>query len=197
MKRLADQIKQALSALAQADAGEVSGRYRMEAALNPSPSISSTTPAATPPAASTRKLVALGVGATLPAPVVEYVIGVCRRMQADLLLLTTDPAGLRALLAEHLPALNGIACEAEELGAANRRAVLRVLQRRSSVLFAVSGTADDPVRSLVRGRRGLFDNTTPVPVVVVGEQAAAEKSRDRKASPRRAEPFCPTPVSQP
>jgi hypothetical protein len=146
---------------------------------------------------SSRKLVALGVGATLPPPVVEYVIGVCRRMRADLLLLTTDPAGLRDLLAEHLPALNGIACEAEELGTANRRAVLRVLQRRSSVLFAVSGTADDPVRSLVRGRRGLFDNTTPVPVVVVGEQLGAEKSHAGKASPRRAEPFSPTPVSQP
>jgi hypothetical protein len=197
MKRLADQIKQALSALAQADAGEVSGRYRMEAALNPSPLNSSSAPAADAPATSTRKLVALGVGATLPAPVMEYVIGVCRRMRADLLLLTTDPAGLRALLAEHLPALNGIGCEAEELGTANRRAVLRVLQRRSSVLFAVSGTADDPVRSLVRGRRGLFDNTTPVPVVVVGEQAATEKSHAGVASPRRAEPFCPTPVSQP
>lgn len=191
MKRLADQIKQALSALAQADAGEVSGRYRMKAALNPP-----ATPAA-PPAASPRKLVALGVGATLPAPVVEYVVGVCRRMQADLLLLTTDPTGLRALLAEHLHALNGIACEAEELGTANRRAVLRVLQRRSSVLFAVSGTADDPVRSLVRGRRGLLDNDTPVPVVVVGEQAATEKTRARKASPRMAAAFSPTPVSQP
>lgn len=196
MKRLADQIKQALSALAQADAGEVSGRYRMEAALNPSP-LNPPSPPAAPSAASPRKLVALGVGATLPAPVIEYVIGVCRRMQADLLLLTTDPASLRALLAEHLPALHGIACEAEELGTANRRAVLRVLQRRSSVLFAVSGTADDPVRSLVRGRRGLFDNTTPVPVVVVGEQAAAEKPHARKASPRHATPFSPTPVSQP
>ncbi len=196
MKRLADQIKQALSALAQADAGEVSGRYRMEAALNPSPSNSSSSPAA-PPASSPRKLIALGVGTTLPAPVMEYVIGVCRRMQADLLLITTDPAGLRDLLAEHLPALSGIACEAEELGAASRRAVLRVLQRRSSVLFAVSGTADDPVRSLVRGRRGLFDNTTPVPVVVVGEQAAAEKSRAGKDSPRHAAPFSATPISQP
>lgn len=191
MKRLADQIKQALSALAQADAGEVSGRYRMEAALNPSPLHS----APATPAASPRKLIALGVGATLPACVVEYVGGICRRMQADLLLLTTDPAGLRDLLAEHLPALNGIACEAEELASANRRAVLRVLQRRSSVLFAVSGTADDPVRSLVRGRRGLFDNTTPVPVVVVGQQAA-ESPRARKTPSRLDVPFSPTPVSQ-
>lgn len=193
MKRLADQIKQALSALALADAGEVSGRYRMEAALNPSPSSLPVAPAAS----SSRKLIALGVGATLPAPVMEYVIGVCRRMQADLLLLTRDPTALRALLAEYLPALEGIACEAETLGAANRRAVLRVLQSRSSVLFAVSGTADDPVRSLVRGRRGLFDSATPVPVVVVGEPAQKQpaKSPLRKHAREFAAPLSLTPIS--
>lgn len=189
MKRLADQIKQALSALAQADAGELSGRYRMEAALNPAKNA-----AVAPLVAAQRKLIALGVGASLPAPVMEYVIGVCRRMQADLLLLTSDPVGLRALLAEYLPALGGINCEAEELGGASRRAVLRVLQRRSNVLFAVSGTQDDPVRSLVRGRRGLFDNSTPVPVVVVGEQPSSEKTASRKRPPRLAERIALTPA---
>ncbi len=189
MKRLADQIKQALSALAQADAGELSGRYRMEAALNPAKNA-----AVAPLVAAQRKLIALGVGASLPAPVMEYVIGVCRRMQADLLLLTSDPVGLRALLAEYLPALGGINCEAEELGGASRRAVLRVLQRRSNVLFAVSGTQDDPVRSLVRGRRGLFDNSTPVQVVVVGEQPSSEKTASRKRPPRLAERIALTPA---
>lgn len=184
MKRLAKQIKQALSALAQADVGEVSGRYRMEAALNTTPTPTPVSPTMNP----SRKLVALGVGATLPAPVMEYVIGVCRRMQADLLLLTQDPMGLRALLAEYLPALNGIACEAETLSTANRRAVLRVLQSRSSVLFAVSGTADDPVRSLMRGRRGLLDSATPVPVVVVGESQPA--ARQQASKPARQRP-CP------
>jgi hypothetical protein len=182
MKRLAKQIKQALSALAQTEVGEVSGRYRMEAALNHSTLSTSLSPTPNP----SRKLVALGVGATLPAPVMEYVIGVCRRMQADLLLLTQDPMGLRALLAEYLPALNGIACEAETLGTANRRAVLRVLQSRSSVLFAVTGTADDPVRSLVHGRRGLLDRATPVPVVVVGEiQPAATRRQASKPASQR------------
>ncbi len=193
MKRLADQIKQALSALAQADAGEVSGRYRMEAALNPSPLSSPAPAAAAPLTNSPRKLIALGVGATLPAPVMDYVIGVCRRMQADLLLLTHDPMGLRALLVEYLPALDGIACETEALGAASRRAVLRVLQNRSSVLFAVSGTADDPVRALMRGRRGLFDSATPVPVVVVGEPSQKRpqgaKSSMRESARKAAAPL--------
>jgi hypothetical protein len=117
----------------------------------------------------------------------EYVIGVCRRMQADLLLLTQDPMGLRALLAEYLPALNGITCEAETLGTANRRAVLRVLQSRSSVLFAVTGTADDPVRSLVHGRHGLLDSATPVPVVVVGETPSTTVRR-QASKPARQRP---------
>jgi hypothetical protein len=95
--------------------------------------------------------------------------------------------GLRALLAEYLPALNGITCEAETLGTANRRAVLRVLQSRSSVLFAVTGTADDPVRSLVHGRRGLLDSATPVPVVVVGETPSTTVRR-QASKPARQRP---------
>jgi len=95
MKRIADQIKQALSAMAMADVGEVSGRYRMEEVLN-----SSAAQTPTPAPGQPRRLIALGVGASLPAAVMDYVTGVCRRMQADLLLLTTDATGLRALLAE-------------------------------------------------------------------------------------------------
>lgn len=178
MKRLADQIKQALSALARADEGEVSGRYRMEAALNPAP-------ASPRPASSPHRLVALGVGRTLPTEVMDYVIGVCRRMQANLLLLSTDPEGLRHLLAPHLPALQGISCEAEPLDGASRRTVMAVLARRSGVLFAVSGTTDDPVRCLVDGKRGLLSRDTPVPVVVVGAAAART---DLRADPRTRKP---------
>lgn len=189
MKRLADQIKQALSALAMADVGEVSGRYRMEAALNPSPTLPAPTPAGQP-----RKLIALGVGEALPAAVVDYVAGVCRRMGADLLILTTDASRLRGLVAEHLPTLRGIAIEAEELGAASRRAVLAALERRSGLLFAVSGGPDDPVRCLVEGRRGLLARNTPVPVVVVGEREPARKA---PARPRRTKPSPPLSPASP
>lgn len=196
MKRLADQIKQALSALAMADVGEVSGRYRMEAALNTSPTVRTHTPTGQP-----RKLVALGVGTALPAAVVDYVAGVCLRMQADLLLLSTDANRLRELLAEHLPALKGIACETMELGAANRRSVMSVLERRTGVLFAVSGGPDDPVRSLVDNRRGLLARNTPVPVVVVGARDYVNKPpvRSRRAKALAAVPLppAPTPFSQP
>lgn len=196
MKKLAEQMKQALSALAMADVGEVSGRYRMEAALNPSPTATVPVSAGKP-----HKLVALGVGSTLPAAVVDYVVGVCRRMQADLLMLTTDATRLRSLLAEHLPALEGIHCQAEELGSNNRRGVVKVLERRSGVIFAVSGAPDDPIRSLVDGRRGLLARATPVPVVVVGEREAPRKTPARsnhgKTSPVLAPTSAITPISQP
>jgi len=190
MKQLADQIKQALGALALADVGEVSGRRRMEEILNPN-----RTPTAAP-LASRRRQIALGIGDSLPAPVMEYVIGVCRRMQADLLLLCTDATRVRALLADYLPDLKGISCEAEELNSCSRRAGRRVLQRRSDVLFAVTGTSDDPVSHLVRGRRGLLDNQTPVPVVVIGEPPARVKPGPSGAARRQARPVFPL-VSQP
>lgn len=164
MASFSDQLKQAFTALGQCPTGEVSGRYRMEAALNALP-----TPDHLTPPAPGRRLIALGIGASLPLAVLEYAASVCRRLQADLLLLCTDPQRLHALISAHQPLLAGIACEAEELPRVNRRNVARVLERRSRVLFAISGTPDDPVRCLVPGKSGLFGGESPVPVVVVGD----------------------------
>jgi hypothetical protein len=168
MKRLADQIKQALNALAYADVGDPIGRRAKYAALNPGQE------AAPAPAhaATGRKLIALGVGDVLPAEVMTYVRGACLRMHADLLLIATDADRVRALLAPYLADLRGIQCQTEEIGGATRRAVVRVLQQRANILFAVSGTPDDPVRALLRGRRGLLEAKTPVPVVMVGKEPA-------------------------
>jgi hypothetical protein len=163
MANLTDQIKQAFNALGMANAGEVSGRYRMEAALRFGP----VTPTPTP-LGQGRRLVALGVGSTLPIPVLNYAARSCHRLQADLLLLTTDPLGLHEQLSQHRTLLEGIVGEAEALDAVNRRAVLRVLARHPRLLFAISGTPDDPVRCLVAGKRRLFAGPSPVPVVLVG-----------------------------
>ncbi|OGT90198.1 MAG: hypothetical protein A2514_10755 [Gammaproteobacteria bacterium RIFOXYD12_FULL_61_37] len=162
MKRLADQIKQALAALAYADLGERSGRGAMYEALYPD-DLSAIGPAVAP-----RRLIALGVGETLPGPVMNYAIGACRRMQAGLLFLTADAMRVRELLAEYLPELQGIECLTEELTGTSASAVLHALNLRGGVLFAVTGTDDDPLRVLLRAKRG---QRSPVPIVLVGPKA--------------------------
>jgi len=176
MASFSDQLKLAFSALGQAPTSEVSGRFRMEAALAPLPhqpaaaAATATAPATlTTTGAPGRRLIALGIGACLPLAVLEYAANICRRLQADLLLLSTDPQALHPLILAHSQLLEGIACEAEEVPRVNRRGVARILERRSRVLFAISGTPDDPVRCLVQGKGGLFGGESPVPVVVVGD----------------------------
>jgi len=168
MASFSDQLKQAFNALGQVPTSEVSGRFRMEAALVP---LTDHPAAATVPApgALGRRQIALGIGAFLPLEVLEYAANVCRRLHADLLLLSADLQGLHPLIAAHPQLLEGIACEAEEVPRVNRRGVARILERRSRVLFAISGTPDDPVRCLVNGKGGLFGGESPVPVVVVGD----------------------------
>lgn len=166
MKTLTQQLKQALSALAMADSGERAGTRAINAALNPGMA-----QAATPPlAAPSRKWIALGVGDSLPAPVMTYVIGACQRMQAGLLLFSDDARRVRTLLADYLPALRGIECMTEELEGNTAAAVLRAMNLHRGLLFAVSGTKDDPLRPFLRGRRAA---RTPVPIVLVSEKPPA------------------------
>ncbi len=170
--KLAQQIKQALDALAFADAGEPLGPRAMYAALNPDNNVA-------PPQPEPRlgrKLIALGVGESLPAEVMTYIVGTCRRMRADLLLIAEDAGRVRALLAPYLSELDGIQCLAEEVPSASRRAVVRVLQQNSNILFAVTGTPDDPVHALLKAKRGLLEPKTPVPVVMVGKEPVKAKA---------------------
>lgn len=162
MKNLADQIKQALSALAYADIGERIGRREKHAALFPEAASHIAAPSPLP--VSQRKWIALGVGDSLPPHVMAYVIGACRRMHADLLLISRDAMQVRALLAEFLPDLHGIACETEELTGTSSALVVEAMNLRHGLLFAVSSAENDPLRPLLRPRRGL---RSPVPVVLV------------------------------
>lgn len=171
MNRLVDQIKQAFDALAFADIGERVGRRAMYEALCPDHAQDqASTPACPTPTASSRRLIALGVGEFLAPAVMTYAIGACHRMNAELLFLTLNATRLREQITPYRDELGTIGCEAEELPDTARRTLLGVLAKRSNVLFAVSGGQDDPVSVLVRGKRGLLDGRTPVPVVVVSPE---------------------------
>jgi hypothetical protein len=177
MKKLADQIKQALDGLAFADIGERIGRREKYAALFPD----DVSPERITAPAASRKWIALGVGDTLPPYVMAYVIGACRRMQADLLLISLDAMQVRTLLADYLPELHGIGCQTEELASASATSVVQALDRHRGVLFAVSAADNDPVHPLLRARRGV---RSPVPVVLVSPKAASAPAASRVRAAR-------------
>jgi len=164
MKKLTEQIKQALNGLAYADLGERAGHREKYAA--PFPARAEPEPV---PAATSHKWIALGVGDTLSEPVMAYVIGACRRMQANLLLLSVDAMQARTQLEAYLPDLDGIECQTEELADTTTAAVLTALNLHSGLLFAVSGSENDPLHPLLRARRSL---RSPVPVVLVSPKSA-------------------------
>ncbi len=174
MTTLADQIKRALGALSFADIGELSGRRAMHAALNPNQ-------VPVPNPQTSQKWIALGIGTTLPAHVMVYVIGACRRMQANLLLVSRDPMQVRELLVEHLPELDGIYCETEALTKDGAASVITALNLHHGLLFAVSGTEDDPLRPLLRARRG---PRSPVPIVLVTRKTAEKPAQKHQRAIR-------------
>ena len=157
-----------LGALSFADIGELSGRRAMHAALNPN-QVPVPVPNAVPNPQTSQKWIALGVGATLPTHVMVYVIGACRRMQANLLLVSRDPMQVCELLADYLPELDGIYCETEALTKDGTASVITALNLHHGLLFAISGTEDDPLRPLLRARRG---QRSPVPIVLVTRKTA-------------------------
>lgn len=180
MKTLADQIKQALSALAFADIGERVGRRERHAALFPATPLASPSATSVPTAMpAPHQWIALGVGDKLPPHVMSYVIAACRRMQADLLLISVDALRVRQLLAAYLPDLQGIECRTEELASPGAAAVARALDLHRGVLFAVSGTDNDPLRPLLRARRG---PRSPVPVVLVSPKSTEAATSLRRKS---------------
>jgi hypothetical protein len=153
MTTLVDQFKQALSALAYADIGERIGRREKHAALFPE--LASHTAPSNPATGTSRKWIALGVGDSLPPHVMAYVIGACRRMQANLLLLSCDAMQVRVLLADYLPELQGIYLrnrrteqrdERECGGCAESapRFAVRSVQRRKRSLAPAAASASRP-----------------------------------------------------
>lgn len=141
MKNLADPVKQALSAMAQAELGG-----------GPETSFPSSI------------WIALGVGQQLPGHVMTYAIATCRRMHAGLLLLCVDAENARALLADFLPEMRDIELHTEQLPDASTATVAHALDQHHGLQFAITGAEDDPLRPLLRARRGA---RSPVPLVLV------------------------------
>ncbi|MBS1189539.1 MAG: hypothetical protein H6R10_1331 [Rhodocyclaceae bacterium] len=187
MKRLLDHIKQSLEAMAIADLGERSGRRAMHKSLFPG-GIGGQETAAPPggpqisdPAAQGSRWIALGVGAALPELVLAYAAGACRRMSANLLFIAADDGPVIDAMAKYYGHLDGLLCDREIVEGGARGSALAALAGRPGIAFAISGTADDPLRPLSR-RRGMLEARVPVPIVLIGKEA--RKPRVSESAPR-------------
>lgn len=179
MRHLTKQIKQALAALAHADAGEMLGRRDKADTLQAAPA-----PAPAPTQAR-RGAVALSVGRVLAARNLDYAIEACQRMDAELVVLAASRDAAYLLLTPHRRRLAqlGLPCRIEQVDAPLRASLLRLLRDHAQIMFLVCGGFDDPAQCLLQPRARSFGRAAaPVPIVVLGadgDVAEAEPQRRR------------------
>ncbi len=161
MKALNQHLKQALAALATADAGEMLNRRQMARVLR----------ARGGPAVPPRRRVALWAGAGVSDATLDYALSTCKRLDAGLAVLhaegadTTRLQGRLGEVAVHLVALRG----------RPEAAVRHFIATHSRVAFLVLD-GDDPASQLLAQRAG----GAGVPTVVV----TRERAGPRPQSPR-------------
>ena len=174
MKRLTEELKRALAALAWADAGEMLSRPE-KARILTDPGATVDEPALLPPArtrpasAGPGRKVALGLGRDLPEGVMSYVVSTCQRFGAHLTVLTLeDPASVSTQLAPYAQdlAAAGIRWDVVQLGPHPAEEVTRYLRDNPRIMFMVSSGVDDPSRALL-GEDGRKPRPLPVPLVLV------------------------------
>lgn len=191
MKHLLHQLKHAIDALADENGGERNGRRAMAERLFHTNPGTTSTPVALDSASPRQKgprWIALGVGESLPKDVVDYAAGACQRMGASLLLVTAiGHDNLMALLQPYQETISGLNCETEHLAVDTRRQAINVLKSRFGVQFAISGTSDDPLRSLACHKGGFLDPKVPIPIVVIGDKESHQCRGMARIDSRTAE----------
>lgn len=190
MKKLTEQLKNALDAMAFADFGEMlspSDKGRVLAGVPLDPALR--TPPRTAPAPKPARQIVLSLGETLHTAVMDYVVGVCQRMDAELVILSSNADSAADLLATHGEQLAAahIAARSHLLSGNTAHAVNQYLHTHPQVLFVVSGGMDDPVHQLmVAGKHGQRHAAAPVPIVVVAQDHAPAARGNAKPLPRVA-----------
>ncbi|MCU0936416.1 MAG: hypothetical protein MUF66_10185 [Gammaproteobacteria bacterium] len=192
MKRLTAQLKQALAALAYADAGEMlpgTDKTRVLAASRlpvsagvpakpPAPSPGPRPPAAVPPVSTLfagRKQVGLYLGAALDPEVLRYAAETCQQLDAALTVITfqaDDDA--RSLLAPYLDGLGraGVVWRIARLSGEPRASLVRFLKGEPRMLFLVATEAGFLGQTLLSGAGRRVDLGLPI-VLVATEKPAS------------------------
>ena len=180
MKRLTEGLKRALSALAWSEAGELRPHWEKAALLDGKPPPAPSPRASTYPGAITRaaaqrsnREVALACGDALPQTVVDYAVGLCRRLESRLAFLSRGtPEQAELMVGAHATRLEsaGVDWCVVALADDSPARLARYIRDNPQVVVLVSSGSDDPLQSLVgRGRRACLPNGLPVPLVVVAQ----------------------------
>ena len=173
MTPLTNALKKMLNGLAHADAGEYltprqKTAYLQNTAVNV---VNSDEP---PPVLSekavkkTRRRVAMYMGSTLPAKMMDYVIETCSSLEHDLTVLTFETGPVSsALLEPYMKQLEerGIELETVKLSGEPITGLARYLRNHSEIAFMTCKDTGYLGRSYINGTQAR--NALPVPVVVV------------------------------
>lgn len=183
MTPLTNALKKMLSGLAHADAGEyLTPRQKSAYLQNTAVNVVNSDEA--PPVLSekavkkTRRRVAMYMGSTLPAKMMDYVIETCSSLEHDLTVLTFETGPVSsALLEPYMKQLEerGIALETAKLSGEPIAGLARYLRNHSEIAFMTCKDTGYLGRSYINGTQAR--NALPVPVVVVVVDPKAAKAR--------------------
>ena len=161
MKKLSQHLKQALAALATADAGEMLTRRQMTRFLHGHGEHGG-------PAVPPRRQVALWAGTTLSKASLDYALSACKRLDAGLSVLHAqgaDTASLRKSLGDS-------AFQLVALSGRPEAALHHYIATHSQVAFLVLDGDDHATHTLAQGA-----GNPGVPMVVVTSERAASAQR--------------------
>lgn len=181
--KLSEQIKQALSALAHAEAGEMLSRREKLRTLSPD-SPAQLASEGLRNTSNPRKLVALSLGSNTSSTAVQYAISVCQRMGADLSLLCSSARVAETIMPLHQDAISAasIACRRVVISGNPARAIKQYLQTHPQVMFIISSSSDDPVQTLISdGNWDKAVNAASVPVVVAHDNREYSQQAEQPA----------------
>lgn len=161
MKKLSQHLKQALAALATADAGEMLTRRQMTRALHNRDEHGG-------PAVPPRRQVALWVGATLSTSALDYALSACKRLDAGLSVLHARGADTTRLR----KSLGDGAFQLVALSGRPEGALRHFIATHAQVAFLVLDS-DDHATHLLAQRAG----NAGVPMVVVAGERCDKPAR--------------------
>ena len=172
MKKLTQDIKHALGALAAANAGEMLNRRAKNRYLAPQQTsqpqpVAAAAPAVTPPAPK-RQQVALWLREIPGKAVMSYTLATCQRMDMELVIIHAGKLRAQALLAEHGDALAeaGVKVDIQAIDNAEEETLYRHIERNTRIAFLVMDSPDAILKpQAATGQRRAA--VPPVPLVVV------------------------------